>query len=196
MRLFVAFEIPNETRAALAQLMARLKPKCPAAKWVRPEGMHVTLKFIGHVADDRLGAIRDRLTAVRDDHPVEMRFRGLGFFPNDRRPRVLWCGVEASANAATLAAAIDHSLAELGIELEARPFTPHLTLARFNSHELHQRGKRPPGLDEVIAIAHEAASQEFGGLHTCEFHLFESKLSPSGAQYSVIETFQFAKASP
>lgn len=196
MRLFVAFETPNETRAALAQLMDRLKPKCPAAKWVRPEGMHVTLKFIGHVADDRVAAIRDKLAAVRDDNPVEMRFRSLGFFPNDRRPRVLWCGVEASTNAAALAAQIDRALAALGVEPEAKPFTPHLTLARFNSHELHQGGKRPPGLDEIVAIARDAASQEFGSLHTGEFHLFESKLSPSGAQYSVIETFRFAKASP
>jgi 2'-5' RNA ligase len=194
MRLFVALEIPEETREALGALIARLRVKCGSAKWVRPEAMHVTLKFIGHTGDENLGPIRDALAAIRETQQGEMRFRGLGFFPNARRPRVLWCGVEASPNVGPLAAAIDHALTPLGIPSETRAFTPHLTLARFNSHDLHQRGKQPAGLAEIVGEVRESAAKEFGTLRAEEFYLFESKLRPSGAEYTRLETFRFAKA--
>ena len=194
MRLFVALNIPEETRTALAELIGRVKPKCPSAKWMRAEAMHVTLKFIGHTGEENLPAIRDALRKIRSQTPVDLQFRGLGFFPNEKRPRVLWCGVEASANAAVLAADIDQALAMFGVERETRAFVPHLTLARINSHELHQRGKSPAGLDEIVKAAREAATTDFGRLRTSEFHLFESKLKPSGAEYRVIETFPFVEA--
>jgi 2'-5' RNA ligase len=194
MRLFVALDVPDETRESLAELIARLKAKCPLAKWVRPDAMHVTLKFIGNTDDENLPAIRQALANIRDFAPVELRFRSLGFFPNERRPRVMWCGVETSPNTAQLAAEVDRALIPMGIEREARAFTPHLTLARFNSHELHQRSKTPAGLPEIIQAAGELASEDFGALHTSKFDLFESKLSPSGAQYTLLETFTFAEA--
>ncbi|MGA8768629.1 MAG: RNA 2',3'-cyclic phosphodiesterase, partial [Candidatus Acidiferrales bacterium] len=137
MRLFVALELPGEVRQTLGDLIARLKPQCRAAKWVRPEGMHMTLKFIGHAIADgdakKLDATRAALAAVKSGEPVEMRYRGVGFFPDARRPRVVCCGVEASANLAQLAADIERALEPLGIPREDRAFVPHLTLARFKS---------------------------------------------------------------
>src|SRR5580704_14491113 len=194
MRLFVALEIPQETRRALGGLIAQLKPKCPSAKWVRPEAMHVTLKLIGHVDKDRFPAIRAALENIQSDAPLEVHFRGLGFFPNETGPRVFWCGVTVSANAAALAADVDQALAKLGVEHEHRAFTPHLTLARLDREKLFSHGKTSPQLVELVRAARQFAGKDFGSMRTPEFHLFESKLSPTGAEYTSLQTFRFAQA--
>ncbi len=186
MRLFVAFDLPDEARSALGELIPQLKPLCRAARWARPEGMHVTLKFIGHAIADgdtvKLDAVRAALGAVRSSGSVEMRYRGVGFFPDARRPRVMWCGVEASANLAKLAADIERALEPLGIPREARAFVPHLTLARFKS---------PEGVEALARSATEWESRDFGSASETKFHLFESLLKSSGAEYRKIESYSF-----
>ena len=187
MRLFVALDLPEETRRALAKLIARLRPICPSGRWVRPEGIHVTLKFIGHADENKLGVIESALAPVRSDEPVEIEFRGLGFFPNERRPRVLWCGAEASKNLAKLAADAERALEPLNVPAESRPFVPHLTLARL------QPGETNSGeLEGLVRAAGEIETQTFGLARADEFHLFESVLKPSGAEYKRLRTFRFA----
>lgn len=187
MRLFVALEIPAAVRDNLASLLAALGKAAASAsgrqaRLVRPENLHVTLKFIGNVDAGTVERIRPLLAEVRSEHPVELRFRNLGFFPNDRRPRVFWAGIQASPNLSSLAAAIDQSLGSLEIPRETREFTPHLTLARFD----------PPGISaELRSAAQERAQQEFGSLRASEFHLFESKTRPSGAEYTRLSSFRF-----
>jgi 2'-5' RNA ligase len=187
MRLFIALDLPAEVRQALGELIERLKPKCPGARWVRSEGIHVTLKFIGHVGDQdtkKIEGIRAALAEIRSEQPVEMRFRGVGFFPNARYPRVAWCGVEASANLAPLAAHIEGALEPLGVERESRDFAPHLTLARISS---------PEGIEGLVREAEKLNEQDFGAAGETEFHLFESITKPSGAEYKKIETYSFVK---
>jgi RNA 2',3'-cyclic 3'-phosphodiesterase len=185
MRLFVALEIPSAVRENLAALLHSLRAVSPQTRWVRPENLHVTLKFIGEVAGARLAAIRGALSGVRSEQPVALYFRGLGFFPNEKHPRVFWAGIEASANLKTLASDIDRATERLGIPLEKRPFSPHLTLARFE----------PPRLPEKLRAAiQENAARDFGSLHTSQFHLIESKLKPTGAEYTTVESFPFAAA--
>ena len=190
MRLFVAMEIPSEVRDEFAALINELRAADSSfsknrARWVRPENLHVTLKFIGHVDNGKLDAIRAALAEVRFDDPVEMRFRGLGFFPNAKRPRVFWAGMEASANLSPLAAEVDTRLKKLGIPSETKEFAPHLTLARFD----------PPGISEGLsAIVQENVAREFGAVASREFHLFESKTKPTGAEYTRLESFPFARA--
>src|SRR5271168_3748840 len=135
MRLFIALDFPDAVRRALRELIARLKPESAGARWVRPEGMHVTLKFLGETGEEKLVPLKAALAKIHSAEPVDMHFRGLGFFPNERRPRVIWCGVEATPNLADLAGAVESALEPLGIPRETRAFTPHLTLARFNSPE-------------------------------------------------------------
>lgn len=184
MRLFVALDLSQEIRDALQEPLAKLQPLGQTARWARPEGMHVTLKFIGHVDETKLGAIRAALATVRSDAPVEMRVRGMGFFPDERRPRVLWCGIEASANLAPLAAETERALEPLGIPREERAFAPHLTLARLkDSH----------GLNKLLQAAAELKSREFGSTRATQFHLFESLTKPSGAEYRKIESYTFVK---
>ena len=184
MRLFVALDLREDVRQAVRELIARLKPASRSARWVRPESMHVTLKFIGHEAPEKLEAIRSALTSIRSPQPVELDFRGIGFFPNDRRPRVIWCGMEASANLAPLAEDIERALEPLGIAPESRDFTPHLTLARFNP---------PTRADELVRAAAEFQSRELGSARETEFHLFESMLRPTGAEYRKLASYPFVQ---
>jgi 2'-5' RNA ligase len=186
-RLFVALQIPDSIRNDystliddLRQLDAKAAAKKP--KWVRPENLHVTLKFVGHTDPSRLDEIRRVLTNVRSPQEVLLHFRNIGFFPGAKHPRVVWGGMEASENLATLAHDVDAQIATLGFPAEERVFTPHLTLARLD----------PPGISpEVRAAIEKRATCDFGMLYTSEFHLIESKLKPSGAEYTTLQSFSF-----
>ena len=185
MRLFVALELGEAVRVAVRDLIGRLQRARADLRWVRPEGMHLTLKFIGEVPEEKLEPIRAALGGVTSPQPVALEFRDLGYFPNERRPRVLWVGIEASDNLAPLAAQIEAALEPLGIERENRDYVPHLTLGRFKSP------KRIDKLQEEIA---SLPSTEIGRIESCEFFLFQSKLSPAGAQYTKLERFPFVRS--
>jgi RNA 2',3'-cyclic 3'-phosphodiesterase len=183
MRLFVALEIPSAVRENLSELLKALHAVSPQTRWVRPENLHVTLKFIGEVPETKLAAIRTALAQVRSGQFVKLDFQGLGFFPNEKHARVFWAGIEASPNLRTLAADIEKATEILGTPKEQRAFSPHLTLARFE----------PPRLPEKLrAVIQENSGCDFGSLRTHQFHLIESKLKPSGAEYTTVESFSFA----
>jgi 2'-5' RNA ligase len=182
-RLFVAIAIPDEIRERYAALIRGFRAIAPQVKWVWPENLHITLKFLGQTPPEKLDALRQVLTEVCSPDPVKLNFLGLGFFPNQRRPRVLWAGMEASANLKLLAAGVDQAAHRSEFPLEERRFTPHLTLARFD----------PPAIAAKLLEAIRAKSAEnFGALTATEFHLIESKLKPSGAEYTTVQTFRFA----
>lgn len=188
MRLFVALEIPAAVRDNLAaqvkqlrDLSAQVADKRP--RWVRSENLHVTLKFIGEVAPAKIDGIRGVLSNIRSSAPVDLQFRGLGFFPDEKHPRVLWAGLNPSANLSSLAGDIDRAIGTLGIARETRAFIPHLTLARLE----------PPGLHEKLRAAIQKNSEcEFGSFQAREFHLIESKLKSTGAEYTSLASFPFA----
>jgi RNA 2',3'-cyclic 3'-phosphodiesterase len=187
-RLFVAVEVPAAIRDDLAALVSELhalesESSAKRLRWVRPENLHVTLRFIGSVSPEKLDVICAELSRVRSEGPVELRFRGLGFFPSAKRPRVLWAGMAASPNLAEIAGDIDKRLGKLEIPAEERAFTPHLTLARC------ERSGISPALHAAVE---KNAAREFGELRTNKFHLIESKLKPSGAEYTTLQSFVFA----
>ncbi|MBI4465892.1 MAG: RNA 2',3'-cyclic phosphodiesterase [Acidobacteria bacterium] len=184
MRLFVALELSEAVRAALAELVGRLQRTSADIRWARPEGMHLTLKFIGEVAAEKLPRLREALGQVPRPGPVELDFSGLGYFPSERRPRVLWVGVRASSNLAELAVQVETTLEPLGIPCEKRAYVPHLTLGRFRS------ASRLARLQEEIA---RLPATEFGRFQAKEFILFESRLSPRGAEYSKLEHFPLVR---
>lgn len=186
MRLFVALDLSGPVRAAITQFCDKLRRAFPSARWVRPEGIHVTLKFIGETAEDKMGPIRETLAAIRSPAPVDMKFRGVGFFPDERRPRVFWVGIHASPNLAEIAAEVESRLAALGIAPESRPFRPHLTLARLDSAH---------GIEKLRAVLEETGDVEFGTVHTGEMYLYRSELGRGGARYTRLETFAFARLS-
>jgi RNA 2',3'-cyclic 3'-phosphodiesterase len=181
MRLFVATDIPEDVAAAVATLVARLRPTCRGARWARIEGLHVTLKFIGEIPAEKVGAIVSALKDVTFAKPIALTFRGLGFFPNERRPRVLWAGIDAGPELAALAASVEAALIPTGVPREDRAFSPHLTLARFDS---------PRGFDRLHAMIHPAGPFAFGSTIANEFHLYQTVLKRGGAEYTRMATFR------
>lgn len=192
MRLFVAIDIDEAIRERLARFLEGVRGFAPSdeVRWVRPESLHLTLKFIGEAGAERVEQIQRALGAIRVQ-AAEFSFRGYGFFPTAKAPRVFWIGIQAGPNLATLAAAVDASLAPFSIARERQPYTPHLTLARAGSG----RPQRAPGdarsarfqkLQEKLASAPEP---DFGTMTAREFFLYESRLSPAGAEYRKIERF-------
>src|SRR5260370_7934573 len=110
MRLFVALEIPSSVRENLADLLTSLRAVSPQTRWVRPENLHVTLKFIGEVPQENLAGIQSALAGVRSDQPVTLvtlDFRGGGFFPDEKHPRVFWPSITASPNFTILSPGIE-----------------------------------------------------------------------------------------
>lgn len=188
MRLFVAFDLPEAARQQLRELIERLRKLCPGARWVRPEGIHVTLKFIGQVEAAKAASIRRALAPIRSEHSADMQFRGARFFPTERRPRVFWCGVEPSPSVAELAAKIETAVESLGVAREPRAFVPHLTLARIDPEKiaLAQLGR-------LVKAASELQDTAFGSARETQFHLYESATKPGGAEYRRLETFPFLK---
>lgn len=184
MRLFVAFDVPEETRSKLRCLMQEFSNVCRGARWVRPEDTHVTLKFLGHVDDSMVADIQKALSSVHRDKPLDVAFRHFGFFPNEKRPRVFFVGIEAGKELAAVAAAIEERLELLGIAKETRAFQPHLTLARFNTTE---------GLPELPKRMASLPTQDFGGAAVSEFHLYQSMLKSGGALYTKLSTYHFVK---
>src|SRR5437660_10107948 len=112
MRLFVAIEIVPEIRDRITDFILQVKPKLAAARWVRPEGLHITLKFLGNLADERSKAIEPALRRIQAPSP-SFSVNDIGFFPNSRSPRVLWTGIEAGPELANLAQRVDEALVPL-----------------------------------------------------------------------------------
>jgi 2'-5' RNA ligase len=196
MRLFVALDIPNEIRRAIEGYVNELRRLAPDAKWVRPEGYHVTLKFIGEWKRD----VREVISALENvqSSPVQVAFRNCGLFPNARSPRVFWVGIESDGNLSPLAKTVDEACASLGIPREDRDFSPHLTLARSGSGSPRPKHHEPmsPGIKHLAERIAGITAPDFGTMHATDFFLYESKLSPGGARYSKLKRFYLSSTAP
>ena len=180
MRAFIAIDLPESIRAALRRKQAAFRSASPDARWTQPEGIHLTLKFLGEVSDPKVREVCDSLKKLGRFDAFEIGLKGFGFFPDARRPRVFWVGVEALASLSRLAEQVEEAMQSIGFAREERAFRPHLTLARF-------RVPQPqPALQTLLA---DQGEQELGNFIVSEFFLFESKLSPQGAVYRKVERF-------
>ncbi len=184
MRLFVALDIPEDVHTATKSPIGELKPLDDSWKWVRAANLHVTLKFLGEVAPDKLAKIVEALRTAATHGPVALKFHGLGFFPNERRPRVLWVGMDAPQSLIGLVAAVEAVLAGAGFARGEREFRPHLTLARSTS------ATASPQLREAIATL---PARQFGMMDASTFHLVESRIKSAGPEYTTLESFPLAR---
>ena len=190
MRLFVALDIEDGIRERIARFLDGVCGFAPEAKWMLPESVHLTLKFIGD--SEKLGEIRDALTGVKAD-AVTASFRGTGFFPTPRSARVFWIGIESDARLAQLAQSIDAALTPLGIESEKRVYKPHLTLARGGKQERRAKSKSDEASNPFARLQEKLAAltpPDFGTMTAREFYLYESKLKPSGSVYTKLHEFK------
>ena len=180
-RSFIAIELPDELKVGLAQLEAQLKLGKPSAvKWVDPSSIHLTLKFLGNIAVDRISAItRAMKEATRELSPFQLKVTGLGGFPNLKRVQVAWVGIGGEVDKlGQLQQRIESSLAPLGFTAESRRFTPHLTLARLRDRA---------SADERQRFGQLIASTKFEAVYTIKvdsLNLMRSQLTREGAIYS------------
>jgi RNA 2',3'-cyclic 3'-phosphodiesterase len=190
MRVFVGLDIDPEIRERMTRYLEGVRGFAPDARWVKPESFHVTLKFIGEQKPEQVEQIRRELAAVRA-HPFDISFRGHGFFPNPRSPRVFWLGIEAGEQLPQLASGVDEAVARTGVPRETNDYRPHLTLARSGSGSPRPKpGDRPsPPLRHLGDKLQGVPAPNFGTMTAREFYLYESKLSPAGAKYSKIARF-------
>jgi 2'-5' RNA ligase len=184
MRLFVALDLNDTVRDEIAKFCEKLRAEFPSARWVRSEGIHVTVKFVGEIAEECVARNENALSEVHSNAPVEMNFRGTGFFPDESRPRVFWIGIHATPNLSELTAQMETRLETLGVAREYREFKPHLTLARISESR---------GVEKLQDAVRRNGPAEFGVVRTNEMHLYRSKLGRGRANYTRVKTFTFAK---
>ena len=182
MRTFIAIDLPSEIRDALSSLQRDLKTVTTSARWVAPESIHLTLKFIGEIQDHRVDEIDTELQGL-SWKPFPVSVRGAGFFPGSRSPRVFWAGMEASTMDG-LAQEIDTRMERLGFEKEKRAFRPHLTLARARDMRLDTA---------LVVAAARFENEEFGAFTVDRFHLIQSTLKPTGAVYTKLKEYRLSK---
>ncbi len=188
LRLFVAVELDEEALRALASLQDALRRRgLDALRWVRPEGVHLTLKFLGETPPERVPAIEAALNEAVSGVPAHaLRLDGLGTFGSRRSPRVLWVGLDGDLQELRrLQQRVEAALAKAGFPKEARAFSPHLTLARV-------RPETAAVLSEPIARALEAAPQPEASIAVREVSLMRSILGPGGAVYHRLAAFPLA----
>jgi len=181
-RSFIAIELPKELKQRLAQLETQLKvDRQPWVKWVKPDSIHLTLKFLGNIAVDTTAVITRAIEAsVRGINPFHLKVKELGVFPNLKRVQVAWVGISGDTDKLTrLQKHLESNLSPLGFAAESRSFTPHLTLARLNE-------RASP--DERQAFGQLIASTRFenGDIKVDAISLMKSQLTRAGAIYTRI----------
>jgi len=190
LRLFVACELPAEAREALATVQRLLQERgAEGLRWVRPEGIHLTLKFLGEVQARRLEAIERALTrAVREPFHLSVKLGRLGSFGGSTGLRVVWVGLEGEVEAlAGLAAQVERALEPMGFPRERRPFAAHLTLARA------KEGMSPQDRRRLFELVRSLELPALPGATLEMVSLMQSSLEPGGARYRCLA--QFPKAS-
>lgn len=192
MRLFIALDIDDGIRERIARFVEGVRNFAPDARWMKPDSMHVTLKFIGEQPDTALDAIKQSLSDLSGT-AAEIQFQGYGFFPTAKSARVFWIGMEAGPELAALAGMVDKRMAELGIPKEERPFSPHLTVARSSGGSDSPRRNKKDGRNSTFQKLQEKLSAlpapEFGTMKPREFFLYQSQLSPKGSKYTKLARF-------
>ena len=189
LRLFVACELPPEMKAALASLQEALRKKgAPRVRWVRPEGIHLTLKFLGAVPQENVAAIRDALApTVQGIPPLALSLAEVGTFGDRRGPRVLWVGMQGDLEPlGRLQRRVDKALEPLGFPPERRAFSPHLTLARVPDRM--GRDERQP----LRELAKATPVPSAPAVTIRELSLMRSILGPGGAVYERLAAFPFS----
>jgi len=193
-RAFIAIELPPAVRQGLAavedEIQSRAgKAAAKAVRWVPPENMHLTLKFLGESAAGTLQALTSSLRGeISRCSAFSFSVGGLGAFPNPRRPRVIWVGTEAPEELPTLQKAVEAAARLLGYPAEERPFSPHLTLGRVSQNA---------SPEEINLVARALGGVKVGTIGQAvvrQVHLFRSDLRPTGAVYTRLESFDLAQA--
>ncbi len=178
MRLFVAIDIPAEIKDALRCFVARLRPTAKIG-WSPLDNLHITTKFIGEWPESRLDEMKRALASAPVKGPIDITVKGLGWFPNARRPRVFWVGVTGGEPLRALARSTEQAAAALGVPVEGRAYSPHLTLARIREAVPLER------LHQALDSLPTGCGFDFGSFSATQFFLYLS----AGGKYSQLAGF-------
>ena len=187
LRLFVAIAIPERVRNEMIAVQRELKPLALGdVRWTNAEQLHLTLIFLGNVPASSVEAVKEFLAeACAATAPFHLRAEGIGFFPNERQPRVVWVGFEGDGNVlADLQTRVERRLAPFVEKPGAEKFLAHATLGRFQKYRRHKTEK-------LLPRARALATHVFGEWRVENAGLFRSELSPDGARHSVVAVFPF-----
>lgn len=184
MRLFTAIDLPAEMLLGLERLLSTLRPEA-LIKWSPLDNLHITTKFVGEWPEARLEELHEALHGLTPREPFELQIRDLGWFPNDRSPRVLWAGVHASAALKDLMGQTEERLLALGVPKEEKPATPHLTLARI---------KGPVPLRNLRKKVDELQPADLGSFTVKHFCLFRSDPGSNASIYRRLRDYRFETA--
>ncbi len=184
LRTFIAIEIPAEIKKAIIHQSADLRRAVGrSVRWVAPENIHLTLKFLGEISPANVEMLTQTLKAEAGQHAgFEIKVATMGAFPNPRRPRVIWAGLDAPATLSRLQHGIDAATARLGYPSEDKPFSPHLTIGRVRDQI---------SSDEMQSLRAALENTKTGALGTFTVqavHLFKSDLQPGGSIYTCLFT--------
>ncbi|MFQ6082383.1 MAG: RNA 2',3'-cyclic phosphodiesterase [Candidatus Aminicenantia bacterium] len=182
MRLFVAIDLTPEIKNRLLQLIENLKKKKARVKWIIPNGMHLTIKFLGETSPEKLELIKEILAKIsKKFKPFYLILKKTGYFPEkSKKPRVLWVGVEADPTLYALKKELEKEFHKIGYLEEAREFIPHLTLGRV---------KFPNEIESTIEELDRYKNSFFGEIRVKKIILFQSILKPEGAEYIPLAEF-------
>ena len=192
LRTFIAVELDEGLVGKLLDLQDRLRGQVAprSIRWVRPEGIHLTLKFLGETRPDQLEAVKVALDqAVSEVAPFTFTVGGMGCFPNTRRPRVIWVGLyEPAGTLSRLRDAVESHVAPLGFPTEKRPFRPHLTLGRV------QRYASKSGVREVGEVIAAGETGTLDQMRVEQVSYIKSDLRPGGAVYTTLHQARLQKS--
>jgi len=195
MRIFIALDIDDTIRERIQRFMEGVRGFAPDARWVRPESLHVTLKFIGEKPAESVEEIKRTLTTVQSSS-FDLTFRAYGFFPTVKSARVFWVGIESGPQLATLAKTVDEVVSSLGVPKEDHEFSPHLTLARGGGRSGAPGWRKGDAANRNFQVLQQKLSAlpapEFGTMTAREFFLYESKIMRGGSQYTKLARFPLA----
>jgi 2'-5' RNA ligase len=181
LRAFIALEMPAEIQDAIAQSTVSLKNALPGklVRWVNPRNIHLTIKFLGDISPTKLEQLAEKLKVEAALHTAfSMTARGLGAFPNPRRARVVWIGLEAPPALETIRRGVEKTAAQLGYPPEGRPFSPHLTIGRVG------RDVSAVDLQHIHTALKGTKVGLLGTLQVDAVHIYKSDLQPGGAVYT------------
>lgn len=180
LRAFIAIEIPVEIKQAIAVQSAGLQKNAGrSVRWVTPENIHLTLKFLGDISPTNLELLCQALQAECSQHaPFEISVGGLGCFPNPHRPRIIWVGLEIPPELNRLQHKLENATAKLGYASEEKAFSPHLTIGRVREQA------EPSELHWLGTALKEAQIGQLGSFVATTVQVFKSDLQPSGPIYS------------
>lgn len=190
LRAFIAIDLPQPIQEAIEKQTSRLRQAAGdgLVRWIPPQNIHLTLKFLGNIAASHMDFLKQLLHQTADSHqPFDVQIGGIGSFPNSKLPRVLWAGVHAPADLASLQKTIETGAARLGYEKEARPFSPHLTLGRV------RQGIDPRDLQKISSALNGIQIGNIGSARVDAVHLYKSELRPEGSLYTKLFSAPLSK---